>query len=323
MAHNITSTDNAVFAGNEPAWHKLGVVLPDKLLTTEQIIAHCLNWEVYQEPVVTSKGITLPGQFINIRSDNDQPLGVVGERYDIFQNSDAFRFMDDLMADPNGPKYVTAGSLFGGKKIWLLAKFPEGFHVGPEDQIDNYLFLASGHDGATARTIQWTPTRVVCWNTFSAALAQNDSTTRRFQFKHFKSNNTLEARECLGIVFDNMEKMKDVFTKLTAVDVTDSEVTEVLSALWPNQRTVASSSEEALKLKSPVLQVRRLLTEGMGADMEHCKGTAYGLYQGITEYIDHYARYKNDETKMVSVLAGKGSDKKAEALDLLVSKYVD
>ena len=54
-------------------------------------------------------------------------LGVVSDRYRIVQNEEAFQFTDDLLGE--GVTYETAGSLQGGKKVWMLAKLPEKYII--------------------------------------------------------------------------------------------------------------------------------------------------------------------------------------------------
>ncbi len=62
-----------------------------------------------------------------VRSTDEAVLGVVSDRYRIVQNEEAFQFTDDLLGE--GVTYETAGSLQGGKKVWMLAKLPEKYII--------------------------------------------------------------------------------------------------------------------------------------------------------------------------------------------------
>ena len=69
---------------------------------------------------------------------------MVSDRYRIVQNEEAFRFTDDLLGE--GVTYETAGSLQGGKKVWMLAKLPEKYIIAG-DEVTPYLVLFNSHDG--------------------------------------------------------------------------------------------------------------------------------------------------------------------------------
>ena len=74
----------------------------------------------------------------NVRSTDDAVLGVVSDRYRIVQNEEAFQFTDDLLGE--GVTYETAGSLQGGKKVWMLAKLPRKYLIAG-DQVVPYLVI--------------------------------------------------------------------------------------------------------------------------------------------------------------------------------------
>ena len=78
----------------------------------------------------------IPGYRANVRSTDDAVLGVVSDRYRIVQNEEAFQFTDDLLGE--GVTYETAGSLQGGKKVWILCQI-----FIPEIVADNVLCILS------------------------------------------------------------------------------------------------------------------------------------------------------------------------------------
>ena len=94
-------------------------------------------------------------------------MGVVSDRYRIVQNEEAFQFTDDLLGE--GVTYETAGSLQGGKKVWMLAKLPEKYIIAG-DEVTPYLVFFHSHDGSSGVKVAMTPVRVVCQNTLNLAL---------------------------------------------------------------------------------------------------------------------------------------------------------
>jgi hypothetical protein len=126
VAHEIDQTTGraAVFVTGEPAWHRLGTVIEQATTSAEAIGLAGLDWRVEQWPVrafdpdnnTTEAGI--PDTVANVRTDTKAVLGVVGRRYRVFQNHEAFDFMDGLVGDKLA-MYETAGSLHGGKRVWM------------------------------------------------------------------------------------------------------------------------------------------------------------------------------------------------------------
>ena len=122
-------------------------------------------------------------------------LGVVSDRYRIVQNEEAFQFTDDLLGE--GVTYETAGSLQGGKKVWMLARLPRKYLIAG-DQVVPYLVIFNSHDGSSGVKVAMTPIRVVCQNTLNLAL---NTAKRSWTARH--TENVLlrvqDARETLQL----------------------------------------------------------------------------------------------------------------------------
>ena len=114
----------------EKPWHGLGTEVAEAPTSADALRFAGLDWTVRQEPVFNCRGGIIDGYRANIRSTDDAVLGIVGERYKVVQNADAFRFTDELVGGE--ARYETAGSLRGGKQIWLLARMPERKIAGDE-----------------------------------------------------------------------------------------------------------------------------------------------------------------------------------------------
>jgi phage/plasmid-like protein (TIGR03299 family) len=158
--------ESAVFAGNRPAWHGLGTVLPSEALDTGETLTHSglAGWGLTKQPLYqrTCEGAfeVIEGRHAVTRSRDDHVLGVVGATYRIVHNEEAFDWMDALLGS-HGFHYEAAGSLRGGAMVWLLAKAPFPITL-PDSTIDSYVLLTNGHDGMHAVTAAVTPVRVVC-----------------------------------------------------------------------------------------------------------------------------------------------------------------
>lgn len=187
MSANVES----MFYVRETPWHGLGTKVNEAPTSKDALIYAGLNWKVVQNNVYTQDGSLISGYKANIRSTDRSVLGIVSDRYKIVQNQDAFQFTDDLLGE--GVTYETAGSLQGGRKVWMLAKMPHRYIISG-DEIEPYLVVMNSHDGSSGIKVAMTPIRVVCQNTLNLALG---SAKRIWTTKHTENvmSRVYEARE--------------------------------------------------------------------------------------------------------------------------------
>lgn len=186
MSHQVESG----FFVSVPAWHGLGTVLDAPPTTAEAITAAGLDWTVEQQPIYRSfedRFQPIDTHKSLVRSTDQKLLGVVSQHYQPLQNQDAFKWFDFLLHE-NNVTLEAAGSLKEGKRIWVLAKIEEAtVDVDKDDPVNPYLLLSNSHDGTMAIWIQFTPIRVVCYNTLSWALSSRERAVeigRAFRIYH-------------------------------------------------------------------------------------------------------------------------------------------
>jgi len=179
-------------------------------------------------------------------------LGVVSDRYRIVQNDEAFAFTDALLGE--GVRYETAGSLQGGRRVWMLAKLPEKYIIAGE-RIEPFLVFSNSHDGSAAIKVCMTPIRVVCQNTLNLALTE---ARRSWSAKHTGNvqSRMHEARETLGLAHAYMESLGVEFNRLSNIKVTDAKVMEFINELiplandaTPTQRKNADQLRDDIKIR--------------------------------------------------------------------------
>ena len=170
MAHNITNSDR-VLSVRQPMWHNLGTVLDDyPTLEEARVIAH--NWEPVTEPLfrrVLNPDMTEYYELVEeaqgvVRSDNNDHLGVVSNGWAPVLNKTMYDIAEALQDVGDDLKIETAGSLKGGRKVWLLIRLNEPLTVkgDPNGEVIPYFALQNAHDGSGAFRGQATMTRIVC-----------------------------------------------------------------------------------------------------------------------------------------------------------------
>ena len=127
MSANVESM---FYAGREKPWHGLGTQVEEAPTSADALRLAGLDWTVQRKPIQVCGGRKVDNFFANVRSSDGAVLGVVSDRYQVVQNAEAFAFTDALIGGEGQVHYETAGSLMGGRKIWLLAKLPDTEIVG-------------------------------------------------------------------------------------------------------------------------------------------------------------------------------------------------
>lgn len=348
VSAGIGDKDSMMYVGDVP-WHGLGTELPNLATAQEAIAASGLDWTVRKEQVMSFTTTPCPlcvekdapaedcslckgkgtlyhpseknqGWFQTVREDFNIPLGCMGSWYKPLQNKDAFKFFDAVTQDPGGPKYVTAGSLHNGKIVWILAKLPSCIKVTREDVIDEYILLTHGHDGLHQIQMKWTPVRVVCANTLAISLGSKGA---GIKFKHLGSidQRLNDAQDALKIARENHTMLAQITKEMVQSKPSDEEVMEVLEQLFP-----ATGDRVPTRTQGNRDKVLELMEKGRGNDATKVAGTWWALYNGVTEYADHYKPViargdkDKDEARMDSVLFGSAAQLKTLAFDLVAAK---
>lgn len=225
----MSANVETMFYVREKPWHGLGVCVEEALSSADALIYAGLDWEVEQKNVYAGDGSLIPGYKVNTRSKDGAALGIVSDRYKVVQNEDAFQFTDDLLG--RGVTYETAGSLQGGRKVWMLAKMPHRYIIGG-DEITPYMVVMNSHDGSSGIKVAMTPIRVVCQNTLNLAL---NSAKRVWTTKHTENvmSRVYEARETLMLAESYMGELGRGIVALSKIKLTDKKVMEFMQEFFP------------------------------------------------------------------------------------------
>ena len=212
----------------EVPWHGLGTKVNEAPTSKEAIKLAGLDWNVNPTVIYDANGKEISGYKANMRDSDQSILGIVSDRYQIVQNSEAFEFTDSLLDE--GVVYETAGSLRDGKQIWLLARMPSTTILG--DDVDPYLCFTNTFDGSGAIKVCMTPVRVVCNNTLNLAL---ETTKRSWSTRHIGdlAGKLHQAKETLGLAQEYMKKLDEDADRLANTKLSDAEIESIVSFIFP------------------------------------------------------------------------------------------
>lgn len=298
----------AFMAARTPAYHRLGTVLEDAPNAEQALHAAMLDWTVTKQPlfahVVTDDGVTpheIGGKWATVRTNpttgKPDVLGVVGDQYEVVQNVDAFRFLDTLVDGGGDTRYETAGSLRGGRTVFMTMTVPRDIVIGKgeaDDRVTMHLFATNGHDGHRAFTCGATPIRIECANMLSWAIK---GCADKWSVAHTRSieGRVQEARETLNLTFAYADAFETLANDLYAKAISTKQVDSVLTRLFPLEKGASD------RVKASVVERRDTVRDLYLNASTNTKitGTAWGLVNAITEWAEWVrpVRGADDETE--------------------------
>ncbi len=275
MAANVES----MFYVRETPWHGLGTKVLTAPSSSEALRLAGLNWQVLQEPIYTETEERIEGYKANVRDSDRRVLGVVTDRYKVIQNEEAFAFTDELLGE--GVRYETAGSLLGGRKVWLLAHLPHEYIIGGE-RISPYLVFSNTHDGSGAVRIALTPIRVVCCNTLNLALA---TAKRSWSMNHTGDirGKLKEAEDTLFLASAYMDALGREFELLRKKTLTDKAVMEYIEILLPSEDGSTPQQTRNMKRLQEDLKMRYF----DAPDLKGVGKNAYRFINAVSDFATH------------------------------------
>ncbi|MBN6104423.1 DUF932 domain-containing protein [Xanthomonas sp. CFBP 8703] len=311
--------ETMAYAGEIP-WHGLGNRLAPRQPIDVWKRQAGMDWKIEEAEVRYVAGShnlgvihAFPEQKVLYRSDTRLPLSVVSKRFQVVQPGQILEFYRDLTSS-NGFELETAGVLREGRKFWALARTGQSATLKGRDKVNGYLLLATACDGTLATTAQFTSVRVVCNNTLSIALG---NASGAIKVPHRSQFDPDVVKRQLGITVSSWDgfvaRMKALVERPVDPDSVEVLLRRVLTYAAPDGKA-AVVNEQALA------NVRSLYEGGgRGALMASSRGTAWGLLNSVTEFIDHHRRARSDDHRRDAAWFGQGAAIKQRAWDEMMT----
>jgi phage/plasmid-like protein (TIGR03299 family) len=291
MAHMVETMglDVSVLGAS---WHGLENSFNGLKTALECMNLSGINWTVGQAPIFVN-GTEVPGMKANVRSSDNVVLGIVSDVYKPIQNHEAFSFVDSIIGT-NDAKFNSAGCLYNKytrpSRIWISAELKPISLMG--DTVKNYLVFSHSHDGLNAVKCFVTPVRVVCNNTLTMAI---DGTQRSWSCKHAGdvTDKMNAAQQTLKLSDDYIAALPIMAETMNSINLYDIEVLNLLETLFPDDGTQGKTrlSQNAGTMRDDILK-----TYNFKEDIKRFSGTAWGMYQAITDVIEHRSAFRQTST---------------------------
>lgn len=322
MAHEIHENDHMMAVGEQP-WHGLGTTIATPPESGEEALRIAkLDWDVVREPLFLGSGqrATISGaanrqndgqHAATVRKNQDGTtdiLGVVGPAFTPYQNADMAKLFNPLIQDGIAD-IETCGSLFNGRRVWMLAKFKGGnLKIDSNDEVARYLMAAHGHDGCFAMRFGPTATRIVCNNTLSMAVESEETSAIKLLHTKNLAENLEILRDAVVKTQEHFELTADQFRLLANRGVSRADLREfarIIVAAKVDEKDWTSGQRKKIGV------IIGAAVEGRGNSGKNW----WHAYNGVTEYLT-WERHQTVDARMESLWFGDSSKVNEKALNL-------
>jgi phage/plasmid-like protein (TIGR03299 family) len=275
-----------MFNSRQPVWGEIGKKVSYARSSADVLRQGGLDWRVVQQPIYAN-GKVVPNQKLNVCESSGEVLGIVGSRYQIIQNSEAFSFLDVLLDE--GVTVERVGSIQNGKRCFVVAKLPDRYILNDE-RIDPYICFCNSHDGSLAMTIFMMPVRILCMNTLNIALKNSK---RSFSIRHTGNtqNKLHEAHEALNLAHNYMSALCKEITALNRVKISDEKVSAYISELVPLPAGASELTKRNLNQIREDIHARYY----NAPDLKNLPKNGYRLFNAVSDHATHSVPLRKTE----------------------------
>ncbi|MFF4205732.1 DUF932 domain-containing protein [Streptomyces sp. NPDC001668] len=301
------------------SWHRLGTVTRDAMTAEEALdLAFLSGWNVRKVGglhtyEMTKDGVTRlesPDEFFTVRTHPKtgvaERLGTVGAKYEVVQNEEHCELLN-LLVDESGAHFETAGSLHGGKRVFVTMKLPKTIQIAGVDDVDLYLAGFNSHDGSSGFRFNVSPTRVVCGNTQRMAMANAVS---HYTVRHTAGAKAkiAEARKALNMVWEYAEEYEREAERMLNTSAGLGQLEMVIDALWPLEPNPSTRTLNNHRRRKNTI----VMLFEHAATQANIRGTWWAIVQAVYEYLEHFAPAKTEEARAHRVLTSSDVKKKMQ-----------
>jgi phage/plasmid-like protein (TIGR03299 family) len=323
MGHEITIRNDGfaeiAFVGETP-WHGLGQSLDVNADMNTWRKAAGMDWTIESTlvryaPDGADRHEVYPDRFVQYRSDTLAPLSVVSARYKPVQPSQVLEFFHELAIE-HGFKLHTAGTLFGGKRLWALAETGQFAEVSKDDGIGGFLLLSTSCDKSLATTARFTSIRVVCNNTLSMAQRSSDFVS----FTHLAHWDSQKMTDKIAAQVQTFGAFMEMATHLKKQKCDAAAAQEFMKRILFTPLELQTLEPKSIEKYRPFKRIMELFNgEAKGWELEGVRGTKWGLLNSVTEYLDHHSPARSNDARLNSSWFGNGEAIKTKAIEVLIA----
>lgn len=294
-----------------------------------------LDWSVSLHPMTASYVIPGAGQPVSIPVRNKQAvikttpfgqvdnIGVVGSRYQVFQNGEIFSALDTLI-DSGEARYAAAGEYDHGAKVWMLLQLPNEINVA-NDPHAAFILAKTSHDGSSSVIIKPIIERLYCSNQINKLFRNTNKFT--YSLKHTSGSklDVGQIRHIMGLTYDNIQVYSDIANHLLTKEASREHALNYFKKVFPLPTTIEDKPLNLLSTGEKMQLTRANTARHIAMNIftnsptqENIRDTEFGLWQAVVEYADHGKQDKGTQSG-IRAMSGGSDSLKLRALELLTA----
>jgi len=317
-------------AVRKSAWHKAGVAV-EATSASEVASQAGLDWSVslheieanYQIPgneSVSRIPIDIKKAVIKTMPTGETtPIGVVGNRYKVFQNAEIFGALDNLI-DSSGLRYAAAGEYDGGAKVWMLMETPMEMTIA-DDPHSAFLLARTSHDGSSSVIIKPVIERLFCMNQINKIYKKNNKYTYTLNHTTNAMLSVSEIANIIRLTYDMANDYTALADTLLNRQASHEHAKNYFKRVFPLPTKIEEVRYDLLSVGEKKQFTNAIKARTKSFDIytasptqENIRNTEFGMWHAVVEWADYNAKGKN---LAVSTMAGRNDGVKTRALELL------
>jgi phage/plasmid-like protein (TIGR03299 family) len=296
-----------------PLTAQVGTFVPERASASEAFTIAGLDWTAEKRPVFymgPDGPLPAADHCSIVRSDTNQLLGIHGTAYTPVQNSALINLLDYLRENIH---LETVLSIRNGRRVYATASIDTESEVVPGDRIRRYLHLFNSHDGSSGFGVFFSDVRLACANQLNyltGRAARNASAAGAGLRRRHTSSVTEFARQLPQLI--DLERRTfaasiDELRSLTSVRLTTEIARRVLEATYADKLATPirdkQTGDKRPRTLADLPEIGAIRSHysgdtGMGIrDIPGIAGTAYALFNAITQHTTHDTGRSTDATE--------------------------
>lgn len=308
----------------ETLWGNLGAPITDKTVNTSEAFANMvkLNFEIDFAKMYDEVHNQVFNYHCIFRKDDLDIIGVVNKfKPQLIQNMNAFTMIEPLLQSgiitpETGGEFNHYQQMFGCFKVQEKFKLMD-------DDIHQYLLVLNEPLKADGKvTIVFSPVRVVCMNTLSAALNQGFYRARFPVMEDEYQKNEI-SRQIFQKAKDAVDHLEAQCNKLYKIKLSSEQMETVLDDLYPY---VKVDGESLLTKQNENTEIIRNTFESEclnAPNLANFDGTALAAFHAITDFTQHYFKSVDkayDLNYRMNLLPGYGTGTETDKVKKLLTR---
>ena len=222
----------------EATWTRVGTDVSQQTSVEEILKQAHLDYTVIKEPVYLHDGILVPSRIATVKKETREPIGLVSDRYEVYQNADAFKFLEEI---PD-IEFVRAGETYNGM-VYIIGKLPSLTILN--DTFTPYVIFQTSHNGWFSLRATICPLRIVCQNQFAMSFKNMENT---ISIRHSSRIDSCiaEAQQLLKDTALYMQGFTNTAEELALLHITDTDRNKIIDAFFESTKAITDRQKEAL-----------------------------------------------------------------------------